>query len=555
MTYEITFPDGRVVSAGAAGAAIRSLKRTDSAFSAPDVQPGGVCAGLLEAEFFDDGLTLSAGDVLKFWEDGVLAGTYIAHAPTTPDLGLRRVAAYDFVTKLDTDLTAWLESLTDWPYALGEFAHMVCAACGLTLSGTLANESWPVPQFRGKGVTGRQLMQWVCQAGCRFCRAEPDGTLKLDWVSDAGLTLTDRDIFQGSLTLADYATDPIGGVTVALSAGDVGISYPESHPNSLTVRGNYLLSGCGEGEAREILEALGDLRHTPCSFRTPVALKPGQRFTLRTARGEFTALAMTVEQTGPLFSVSSTGEKSRSAAQSLCSYQALSGRVLEHEMTLQGVQTRLASFEDGDERYSQISQDVSSITLRVEDVEERCSELSLDAGSITARVEDVEGRCSQLRLDADSLTARVEAVEETGQQNYSQLRMDANSITARVGAVESAMEQNYSELRLDADGLSLLVGNMDGKLAQKADGSRVEALETHFRFDGNGLTISNNTTGMGIGISETQVAFTGGTDPTTIITPNRMHTTDLQVLDRLEVGDFALFPRTNGNLSLRAVSD
>lgn len=486
MTYEIIFPNGRRVSAGAAGAAIRSLKRTASVFPGSDVQPGGVCAECLEVEFFDDGLILTAGDVLTLREDGVLVGSYIAHAPTTPAPGLRRVVAYDFVSRLDTDLTAWLESLTAWPYALGDFARLVCAACGLTLTGNLANETWPIPQFRARGITGRQLMQWVCQAGCRFCRAEPEGSLKLDWLTP-GPSLTERDIFQGSLTLSDYATAPVDGVTVALTGSDVGLSYPESPKNPLTIRGNYLLCGCSHAQAQEILEALGETSHTPCSFQTAVALKPGQRFSLTTSQGEFTAVAMTVEQTGPLYKVSSTGSKTQTP-QSLSSYQALSGRVLEHEMTLQGVQTRLAAFGQTEERYSQLSQDV-------------------------------------------------------------------DNITARVGVVENSSRQNYAQLRLETEGLSLQVGSLDARLAQKAEGSRVEELETHFRFDGEGLTISNTVTGMGIQISESQVAFRGGVDPTTVITPNRMHTTNFQVLERLDVGNFALLPRTGGNLSLRAVSN
>ena len=489
MTYEIIFPNGRSVSAGAPGAAIRSLKRTDSAFDRTELQPGGVCASCMEVEFFDDGLVIQPGDVLALYEDSTLSGTYIAQQPTTPNPGLRRVVAYDFVTKLDTDLTGWLESLTDWPYSLSQFARMVCNACGVTLTGDLANGDWPVSKFQARGITGRQLMQWVCQAGCRFCRAEPDGTLKLGWLQDSHRTLTQRDIFQGSLTLSDYITQAVDGVRVALSATDVGVSHPQNPENPLDIRGNYLLSGCGEAQAQAILEALGDISHTPMTFRTALPLALGERFILQTGQGEFPAVVMTVEQTGPLYTVTSTGAKNR--AQSLCtgSFQALSGRVLEHELSLQGVQTRMVEFGETAQRYSQLSQDV------------------------------------------DHITAQVGVLDTLTQTN----------------------RQNYTQLRLDSEGLSLKLSGLDSRLAQKADGSRLEEMETHFRFDGSGLTISNSATGMGIVLSQEQVAFHGGVDPTTVITPNRMQTTRLQVLDRLDAGNFAFLPRTNGNLSLRAV--
>jgi len=75
----------------------------------------------------------------------------------------------------------------------------------------------------------------------------------------------------------------------------------------------------------------------------------------------------------------------------------------------------------------------------------------------------------------------------------------------------------------------------------------------HFRFGAEGLTISDTATGMGLAVSQSQVAFTGGADPTTVITPNAMVTTNLSVDNRLTLGTFTLLPRTNGNLSLRYI--
>ena len=67
MQYSILFPDGRRVSAGVAGAAIRTLRVTEAAFSGNEPDPGGVCAAELAVELFDDGLTLTAGDALKLF--------------------------------------------------------------------------------------------------------------------------------------------------------------------------------------------------------------------------------------------------------------------------------------------------------------------------------------------------------------------------------------------------------------------------------------------------------------------------------------------------------
>ena len=210
MQYTILFPNGRRVSAGAAGAAVRTLQLTSGAFSSQEPIPGGVFAGELSAELFDDSLALTAGDVLQVYAGERLVGTYIAEKPERPRQGRRKILAYDQVSRLDKDLTGWLSDLADWPYTLSGFAQMVCQACGVSLTGSLANGQRPVARFQARGITGRQLMQWVCQAGCRFLTALPDGTLSLSWVKDSGITLrpTGENFYFQGLTYSDYATSP-----------------------------------------------------------------------------------------------------------------------------------------------------------------------------------------------------------------------------------------------------------------------------------------------------------------------------------------------------------
>lgn len=114
---------------------------------------------------------------------------------------------------------------------------------------------------------------------------------------------------------------------------------------------------------------------------------------------------------------------------------------------------------------------------------------------------------------------------------------------------------NFSEISINGES----VGVSLSKLSLLADGLKlsIENLQTditeHFRFAEDGLTITNSGTGMGIGVSEQRVIFTGGSDPTTVIRPNDMETTNLTVKTRLDLGGFAWIPRTNSNLSLRWV--
>lgn len=489
MDYTICFPDGTTVGAGKAGSAICDLRLTKSAFSGQEAAPGSVCAAELEAEFIDEGLSLTAGQELKLYDGETLLGTFFAQKPTTPAPGRRRVLAYDAVSKLDKDLSDWLLTLTDWPYRLEDFAQMVCTACGLTLTGHMVNADYPVQPFQGRGVTGRQLMQWVCQAGCRFCTALPDGRLQLDWIKESAVTLApqgERFYFEG-MTHGDYSTAPVDAVQISLTTQDVGVQYPERGENILTLRGNYLLTGCDETVAQTILEALGDLRFTPCTVETVTPIAPGQVFQV----GSFRTLAMTVENTLGRYRITCTGSATRAEGALRTDYRALNGRILELDLGLQGVHSRMAEFSDSAVEMSELKQDVDAIT----------------------------GRVSRLETDDDDLGKSLEELTQTANQQFAQM-----------------------ELR--ADGLEVTVGQLT---STKADAAQLQPLTEHFRFGEDGLTISNSGTGMSVRISEEQVAFTG----TTVITPNRMDTTRLRVGERLDLGDFSFLPRTNGNLSFR----
>ena len=148
---------------------------------------------------------------------------------------------------------------------------------------------------------------------------------------------------------------------------------------------------------------------------------------------------------------------------------------------------------------------------------------------------DGEGRLTQLEVTAQGLTSRVEQTE--------------GNLGSKAEA--SAVKGIRSELTQRADSLEFSVTQVRTGLADKADAENLREVTEHFRFDMEGLTITNSGTGMGIGVSEQRVIFTGGESPTTVIYPNSMETAAMTVHSTLTLGAFSLIPRTNGNLSLR----
>lgn len=155
--------------------------------------------------------------------------------------------------------------------------------------------------------------------------------------------------------------------------------------------------------------------------------------------------------------------------------------------------------------------------------------VSLSAGTITS----ADGSTFFLDLDSGILKG-----------NFTELSINSKS-------VQGSLDELSTTLTHRADGVDLAVTKLREEVGTKAEQSQVKEITEKFRFAEDGLTITNSGTGMGIGISEERVIFTGGSDPTTVITPNAMETTNLQVGVRLDVGGFSLLPRSNNNLSLR----
>lgn len=482
MQHTLILPSGREISSGANGAAIRSVTVRRSVNPGDYLAPGAVTAARLEIELFDpEGLALAAGDAVTLSGEGVF---YLEEPRRTGKL--LSLTGCDCLTKLDTDLTPWLASLDAWPYPLKDFAAMVCTACGLTLEEShLPNGDLPVQPFRGTGVTGRQLMKWVAEAACRFLVATGAGTVALKWYGETDIALEgsgDSFYYRGGLTTAEPLAAP-GAVTVRRTESDLGVTAGEGE-NPLYITGNYLLTACDETVAGAILAELAGLSYTPMTVETPVSVPVGAIFTA----GGHRTLAMTVEKTGnrrKITAAAAPAAESRVRSR----YQALSGRTLELELSLDGVSAELSQVRGTAENAAAIS------------------------------------------LDVEALEARVEATEAQGDTLLSQSAV----LTQR------------------ADSLELTVLEQSAALDAKADADTVTEMAEHFRFDEDGLTISNSATGMGIGVSQERVIFTGGSDPTTEILPSAMRTTNLRIGSRLDIGNFALIPRTNGNLSLRYV--
>ena len=333
----LILPDGTELSSGAGNTnAIKSVAVTECVNSGEELTIGSVCAKMLEVTAItpNGGVDLTAGDIVELRKEDTDSGGAVMHyigaftleKPTRPTANTMKLTGYDAVAKLDKDLTAWLASLTGWPYNILTFAGMVCKACGLEfVSATCPNSDYMVKQFTAQ-ATGRKLMGWLAEICCRFCRATPYGAIEFGWYAPAGISLApsgEHYYFQNGLAYETYATAQINAVQLRLADSEDGALYPQAEDgaNSYIISGNpILLSNVTESTLavlENIKNELAKVSYTPCKVSIPasMAIRAGHTVQITDKNGKtITAYVMTKTQKGQRDTLECTGSQRRDSS-------------------------------------------------------------------------------------------------------------------------------------------------------------------------------------------------------------------------------------------------
>lgn len=333
----IELPDGTLISSGSnAVNAIKSCTITESVNVGTDLEPGSAYANKLKVEMFtpEGNLSLSANQEVTVYKETnevrEKAGVFILEKPTRPTANTMKLTGYDRVLHLDKELAPWLNSLTGWPYNIHDFADMVCTQCGLVYKrNATPNGDFPVYQFTRSSVTGRQIMQWIGQILCRFCRATADGEIEFAWYSKSDVQITasgDPYYFQGGLTYEDYDVEPVDAVQIRLADSGEGALWPEAaaDSNSYIIAGNAILNARITGDIIPVLEEIRDelavVTYKPCRVRIPSTpeIKAGSIVYITDKNGvQVKALVMTKTQSGQADTLECTGNLRRDGPSAL----------------------------------------------------------------------------------------------------------------------------------------------------------------------------------------------------------------------------------------------
>lgn len=238
MTSKIVREDGTTVLSG-----VKSVAFVEKVNADTDLRPGCVASAYIKVEVYGSQSNApGAGEALDYYQvqDGVetLIGTFYAE-PSIPTKTTYAFTAYDAVSKLDVDFSAWLTAhQTDFPMTIFSLVSAACNVAGVTLG----SSSWPlstqtVNAFYGN-VTCRNILQYAAEIACRFVRCNSSGEVVFDWYTTQstysihpGNTQTGYIAYkQDGLEYANYNARVVEAVAIKPSGTDgAAYIYPTSY--------------------------------------------------------------------------------------------------------------------------------------------------------------------------------------------------------------------------------------------------------------------------------------------------------------------------------------
>lgn len=497
---------------------IVSVSWTEQVNSDSDnITPGAVCANAIDIEFWlpaDGTLAIAQGQTLTYYKVDADTGTetkigiYTCEKPEKDGGNKYKVTAYDNITKLDIDVSDWLNALK-FPMTIEAFADSLAAKCGLTFKNIPPiNGGYTVQAFTSNSTTGRALMKMVAQATGSFIRATASGELEYAWyVTNSELSiatnksdglyfhkaaydkgnkiLRDRQVvrlrtadvvyqpkstpyFSGQLTFSDFTVSAIDKVQVKQSDDDVGVIYPAdaTGTNALVISANKLLVTDSDATLRPYVKNLyGRLKnivYVPCSnIQTPETLdiRAGDIVTVTDGKREFVTWITSVKHSGNRCTFESVGSINRSTTTTVNgSSYSTARKMLEISTSIDGLNVKASQLD-------------TKIDTKTDEL----------GNKIETATRTMTEQYSELKLSYDGISTRVGKVEKK-----------TDSLGQEISNAESNMTEQYTELKQTFDSFQLTVvtgGNVRSKFA--LDQTSVTIQSGTITFSGDTLVVDS----------------------------------------------------------------
>lgn len=366
----------------------------------------------------------------------------------TPKRRVQKVAVtgMDRMEKFDADASDWWSSIS-WGsgLTLHTLLQKMCAQLGVTLttSNTYPNANVAVKNpLSADGLTYRDILRYIAEAGCSYARFDRDGALELAWFSTPTNAPKINANRYFTAETAEYNVPVITAVQLLANSDDVGVTVGSGN-NGYQIVDNPFLAFSNQAQGKAMAQSIYT-RLTAFSAYSPVSIK---------------TLCNPSIQAGDIISVTVDGE-TRSIpvfTASITPTRATYGCTGNVSRPVTSKEQR-ENWRAG-RKYHDLTLDVDGLRSRIGNAEGDIASLELTAAGLKTRIENAEGDITSLETTADGLGVRITSAEG----DITSLEATTNSLGVRV----SNTEGDVSTLKLSLSGLqSQVSGKIDGSTAQ-----------------------------------------------------------------------------------------
>lgn len=416
----------------------------------------------------------------------------------TPKRRVQKVAVtgMDRMEKFDADASDWWNSIS-WGsgLTLHTLLQRMCAQLGVTLatSNTYPNANVAVKNpLNADGLTYRDILRYISEAGCSYARFDRDGALELAWFSTPTNAPKINANRYFTAETAEYNVPVITAVQLLADADDVGVTVG-SGSNGYQIVDNPFLAFSNQAQGKAMAQAIYT-RLTAFSTYSPVSIKTicdpsiqaGDIITV-TAEGETRSIPVFIATITPTRATyGCTGNVARPVTSKEQRENWRAGRKY-HDLTLDvdGLRSRIGNAE-GD--IASLELTAAGLKTQIENAEGDITSLEATTNSLGVRVSNTEGDVSTLKLSLSGLQSQVSGKID-GSTAQSMIDQSISNITLSVsssnGSSTFTLKAGQAELSTDTLNLTVNAANVSGTLsANQIDATNLQV---------NGANIYNLT--------------------------------------------------------------
>lgn len=366
------------------------------------------------------------------------------------------VTGMDRMDKFDADASNWWNSIS-WGggLTLHTLLQRMCAQLDVTLttSNTYPNANVIVKNpLNADGLTYRDILRYIAEAGCSYARFDRDGALELAWFSTPTNAPTINANRYFTAETAEYTVPIIDAVQLLADSDDVGVTVGGGS-NGYQIVDNPFLAFSNQTQGKTMAQAIYTRLNAFAAY-SPVSIK---------------ALCDPSVQAGDIISATVEGETrnipvfTATITPTRATY-GCTGNVARPVTSKEQRENWRAG-----RKYHDLTLDVDGLRSRIGNAEGDITSLELTAAGLKTRIENAEGDITSLEATADGLDVRITGTEG----EITSLKATTNSLGVQI----SNTNGNVASLELSVSGLqSQVSGKIDANTAQSMIDQSIDSI-------------------------------------------------------------------------------